>query len=270
MAEPTAGLRRGFTPGRASLVVYVMAGYPDRETSLASVRAAASAGADVIEMGVPYSDPLADGPVIAGAGRAAIAAAGGRFGLAETLELAAAFAADPGVDTVPPVALMTYFNPMLRLGLAEVARRAADAGVAGFIVPDLPPGTPMADAWLAAARPVGLDAVFLVAPTSTDDRIALAVRSSTWFVYCVSSVGITGERERLANGLPALVERIRAAAGGTPVAVGFGIATPEQATEAGRLADGVVVGSAVVRRQADPGEVGSFVRSLRDALDADA
>lgn len=265
MADATAGLRRGFTSGRPSLVAYLMAGYPDRKTSLEALRAVAAAGADVIELGVPYGDPLADGPVIAEAAKAAMASAGGRFGLTETIALAGEYLAGAG-PSAPPVALMTYLNPMLRMRLPEVARRAAEAGVSGFIVPDMLPGTPMAAKWLSASQPVGLDTPFLVAPTSTDDRVALAAAASRGFVYCVSSVGVTGERDRLPEGLAGLVSRVRAASAGTPVAVGFGVGTPEQAAAVGRIADGVVVGSAIVRRQTDPDEVGRFVRGLRAAL----
>lgn len=262
------GLGRGFTPGRPSLVAYIMAGYPDRPTSLACLHAVAAAGADVIELGVPYSDPLADGAVIAKAGREAISAAEGGFGLRESIALAAEFRAGAGdASAAPPVALMTYLNPMLRLGLPDVARAAADAGISAFIVPDMPPDSRMAAQWLDVARSAGLDTVFLVAPTSTDDRIALAAGASSGFVYCVSSVGVTGERPKLAEGLSGLIDRVRAASGGTPVAVGFGISSVEQAAEVGRIADGVVVGSAIVRRQGDPAGAGEFVGHLRRALD---
>ncbi|HEX9092363.1 MAG TPA: tryptophan synthase subunit alpha [Coriobacteriia bacterium] len=270
----SAGLGRGFASGRTSLVAYLMAGYPDRDTSFASLRAVARAGADLIELGVPYGDPLADGPVIAEAAKAAMAAAGGRFGLAETIALAGEFLAEayrgdgPGTCFPPPVALMTYLNPMLRMGLPEVARRAAEAGLSGFIVPDMLPGTPMARRWLSSSEPAGLDTPFLVAPTSTNDRLTLAAEAATGFVYCVSSVGVTGERDRLPEGLADLVARVREASGGIPVAVGFGIGTPEQAASVGRIADGVVIGSAIVRRQADPDATGEFVRALRGALDA--
>jgi tryptophan synthase alpha chain len=251
----------------AALVAYLMAGYPDRATSLASLRAAAAAGADVIELGVPYGDPLADGPVIADAGHASRLQPGG-FGLAESVDLAAEFTSDA---TAPPVALMTYFNPMLRLGLAETASRAAAAGVAGFIVPDLPPDNPMAVDWLEQAEERGLDTVFLVAPTSTAARIATVAAASSGFIYCVSSVGITGERAELRGDLAEFVERVKAArsgdrAGDIPVAVGFGVSDMEQAALIARIADGVVVGSAIVRRQGDPAAVGEFVARLAAAV----
>jgi tryptophan synthase alpha chain len=240
-----------------------MAGFPDRARSLSALRTLAAAGADVIELGVPYADPLADGPVIAEAAVVARAAADGGFGLAETIDLVAEFTADPGPDvaTAPPLALMTYFNPMLKLGLPRTAQLAREAGVAGFIVPDLPPDS--ARAWLAVSE--GLDTVFLAAPTSTPERLAKVGDRSRGFVYCVSTTGVTGERAGLAPALGELVARVRAATA-LPVAVGFGVGTPEQAAEVARMADGVVVGSAIVRRQADPAKLDTFVRALAEAV----
>lgn len=256
-----SGLARGFSRGRPSLVVYLMAGYPDRATSLAGARAAIAAGADVIELGVPYGDAVADGPTIAAAGHAARMQLGG-FALRDALDLAAELASDPDA---PPIALMTYVNPILRVGLAETARAAASAGVAGFIVPDLPPGGPVASEWVAVARAERVDTVFLVAPTSTSERMEEVAGASTGFVYCVSTTGITGARADLAPDLADLVGRARRHTD-LPVAVGFGVSTPEQAAAVARVADGVVVGSAVVERQAEPGEVERFVRSLATAV----
>jgi tryptophan synthase alpha chain len=262
--DPARGLSRGFAHGRPALVAYVMGGYPDRAGSLAALRALARAGADVIELGVPYGDPIADGPVIVEAAKTAMAAAGG-FGLAETLELAAAFVSDPGVETAPPIALMTYLNPMLRYGLPRLAQAARDAGVSGFIVPDLPPDGPMTASWLAASRPAGLDTVFLAAPTSTPDRLAKVGAASRGFVYCVSTMGVTGERGELPPELGSLVARVKASTG-LPVAVGFGISTPEQAASVSRLADGVVVGSAIVRRQTDVACLERYVHEIGKAV----
>ncbi len=258
-----AGLGRGFSAARASLVAYAMAGFSDRAGSLVALRVLAAAGADVIELGVPYADPLADGPVIAEAAAAARSANDGGFGLAETIALVAEFVGDPGpgVASAPPVALMTYFNPMLKLGLPLTARLSREAGVSGFIVPDLPPDS--ARGWLAVSE--GLDTVFLAAPTSTPERLAKVGERSRGFVYCVSTTGVTGERAGLAPALGELVARVRAATA-LPVAVGFGVGTPEQAAEVARLADGVIVGSAIVRRQADPAVLADFARALADAV----
>jgi tryptophan synthase alpha chain len=237
-----------------------MAGYPDRETSLESLRAAARGGADVIELGVPYGDPLADGPVIAEAALVAREQEGG-FGLVHAVQVAHAFVRDPGVADAPPVVAMTYLNPLMRLGLAQSAERMREAGVSGVIVPDMPPEA--AKPWLAVAS--GLDTVFLAAPTSTDERFAVVAAASSGFVYCVSAVGITGEREELALGLADLVARIRVNTA-LPVAVGFGVGTPEQAAQVAAVADGVIVGSAIVRRQRDPDEVERFVGDLARAV----
>jgi tryptophan synthase alpha chain len=261
--DPERRIGTAFTKGRPALVAYLMAGFPDRATSALSICAAASAGADLIELGVPFSDPLADGPAIVGAADVARSVPGG-FGLAETLALAEDLACRA---SLPPIALMTYLNPMLSYGFERLAQEAAAAGIGGFIVPDLPPDNPMASRWLSAARDCGIDTVFLVAPTSTADRVALVTRASTGFVYIVSSVGVTGERGELPPDLPDLVARVRAARGaGLPVAVGFGVSDAEQAAAVARFADGVIVGSAIVKRQREPREVSSFVKALAHAV----
>lgn len=253
-------LAAAFGKGRPALITYLMAGYPNRSGSLDALRAAARGGADVIELGVPFGDPLADGPVIAEAAQTARRQEGG-FGLVHALQVAEAFVADPGVEDAPPLVVMTYLNPLMRLGFAEAARRMREAGVCGVIVPDMPPEA--AGPWLAASE--GLDTIFLAAPTSTDERLALVASASRGFVYCVSSTGITGERESLALGLDEYVGRIRRYTE-LPIAVGFGVSGPEQAAQVAAVADGVIVGSAVVRRQESPGEVERFVRSLAEAL----
>jgi len=257
----STGLSRGFAKGRPSLVAYLMAGYPNRATSLESLREAARGGADVIELGVPYGDALADGPVIVRAANTSMTANPGGFGLSEALDLAEEFLADPGVEDPPPVALMTYYNPILRMGESTCAARAIAAGVSGFIIPDLPTG--IAGPWLQVS--VGLDTVFLVAPTSTPDRLAAVGAASSGFVYCVSTTGITGERDSVPAGLGELVERVRANTT-LPVAVGFGVGNPEQAAAVAAIADGVIVGSAIVKRQEDPAGTGAFIRELANAV----
>lgn len=258
-----AGLGRGFAHGRPALVAYLMAGYPDRAASLDALRAVARAGADVIELGVPYADPLADGPTIVRAGEVARCANEGGFGLAETLALAAEFLGEDGGEERPPVAVMTYLNPMMRLGLPRVAQTAREAGVSGFIVPDMPPDS--ARPWLAVAN--GVDTVFLAAPTSTPERLAKVGETSSGFVYCVSTTGITGERTELPAELADVVSRVKASTS-LPVAVGFGVSTPEQAAGVARIADGVIVGSAIVKRQHDLAQLEPFVRELAEAVHA--
>ncbi|MBK5210950.1 MAG: tryptophan synthase subunit alpha [Coriobacteriia bacterium] len=254
-------LGRAFSKGHPALVTYLMAGYPTRETSLASLHALADAGSDLIELGVPFADPLADGPVIRNAADKARQANEGGFGLAETIALAADFLKEAGPDA-PPVALMTYLNPLMRMGLPKVADALRAAGVGGVIVPDMPPE--MAGPWLRAAH--DLDTVFLAAPTSTPARLEKVALYSSGFVYCVSSLGVTGERSELPEELTALVSRVRDATV-LPVAVGFGISTPEHVAAVARIADGIVVGSALVKRQDDPSEVFSFASELVKARD---
>ncbi|PKQ15649.1 MAG: tryptophan synthase subunit alpha [Actinobacteria bacterium HGW-Actinobacteria-7] len=254
------GLRGAFIHGRPALVAYVMAGYPDRAGSLDALRALVDGGADLIELGVPYADPLADGPVIREAADVARSANPGGFGLAETIDLAAEFLAEMG-EGAPPLALMTYLNPLMRMGLPRVAEAIRSAGIGGVIVPDLPPD--MAPMWLTVSS--GIDTVFLAAPTSTPERLSKVGEMSRGFVYCVSTTGVTGERTELPNELATLVGRVKASTT-LPVAVGFGVSTPEQAAIVARSADGVVVGSALVRRQHDAGELRALCRELADAV----
>ena len=163
-------LTAAFRQGRPALVAYLMAGYPSRAGSLQALRAVARAGADVIELGVPYGDPLADGPVIAEAARVARDQEGG-FGLVHALQVAEAFIADPGVSETPPVVVMTYLNPLMRFGLPVAAACMREAGVSGVIVPDMPPEA--ASPWLGVAE--GIDTVFLATPTSTAERLAVVL-----------------------------------------------------------------------------------------------
>lgn len=243
---------------RAALMPYLMGGHPSVETSRAAGEAAIEAGADLIELGIPFSDPLADGPTIHAAGTEALAAGvtpGDVLGVCESLAARV------------PVVLMVYANVVLVDGPERFARRAADAGAAGLIVPDMPQDE--ADAVRAACDAAGIALVPLVAPSSTPERIAEIGRNARGFVYAVSLAGTTGERAELPPDLAQLVERVRAAAS-VPVAVGFGISTPEQAAAVGELADGVIVGSRVVRAAGENGAdaVGEVVAGLARALTA--
>lgn len=254
-------LATAFPHGRPALITYLMGGYPDRAGSLEALRVVAKAGTDVIELGVPYADPLADGPVIVKAAEVARAQEGG-FGLAETLDLAAEAAA---IEGMPPIVLMSYLNPLMRMGLPQVIERAADAGVAGFIIPDLPPDNLMATVWKTGASQRGLATIFLAAPTSTPERLVLVGEASSGFVYVVSSLGVTGERSELPAELTDLVSRAKAVTT-LPVAVGFGVSTPGQAATVAAIADGVIVGSALVRRQDDPAALGEVVSAMATAV----
>jgi len=241
---------------RAALMPYLMGGHPSKEESLAAGEAAVAAGADLIELGVPFSDPLADGPVIHAAGTAALEAG---ITPGDVLEICAALA--PRV----PVVLMVYANVVLADGPEAFAARAAAAGAAGLIVPDLPQDE--ADEVRAACDTAGLALVALVAPSSTPERVAAIGANARGFVYAVSLAGTTGERAELPPELSGLVERVRAATD-LPVAVGFGISTAEQAATVGALADGVIVGSRVVRAAGEGGAdaVGAVIGELAEAL----
>lgn len=248
--------------GRAALMPYMMAGYPDRETSLAVAAAYAEAGADLIELGVPFSDPLADGPTIHAAATAALAAGA-------TLETALEVC--ESVAAAVPVVLMVYANMVLAHGgAAEFAGRAAAAGAVGAIVPDMPLEEAAGTREALAAE--GLTLAPLLAPTTPEKRREEICAAAAGFVYVVSSVGTTGERDELPTGLADLVAATKAEAE-TPVAVGFGIGSPAQAAQVGAVADGVIIGSRLVRAAGEAGSaaeaaeaVGAFLRETRSAL----
>ncbi len=223
--------------GDVKLIPYLMAGYPDAAGSVAQGLAYARAGADAIEVGIPFSDPLADGPAVQRAGQAALE---GGITMRGALGVAAAVA-----EAGAPVVLMTYANPVLAYDERRFAADAARAGVAGVIFPDLPAeeSEPLAG-WLRAA---GLDTVFMVAPTSPDSRIASIAERSSGFLYCVTVRGVTGARGDLASGLEALLGRVRRATE-LPVAAGFGISRPDHIRALRGHADAAVVGSALLDR----------------------
>jgi tryptophan synthase alpha chain len=228
--------------GRAGFVAYVMAGDPDAETSLQIVRGLPSAGADIIELGFAFSDPMADGPAIQ---RAALRALAAGMTLQGTLDLARRFREG---DDATPIVLMGYMNPILSYGLEPFAAEAARAGVDGVIIVDCPPEE--ADPVLAAFDPPGLALIRLATPTTDDARLPTVVRRTSGFVYYVSVAGVTGVKAADASAVAPAVQRVRAASG-LPVAVGFGIRTPEQAAAVARIADAAVVGTALVDAVAD-------------------
>ena len=241
---------------RRALVCYVTAGHPDRARSLALLRGLADAGADVLEVGVPFSDPVADGPVIQGSSQRALEQG---MTLDGALDLVAAAKLDV------PVVLFSYLNPVIAAG-AGVLERAKAAGVHGVLITDLPVGAdPAREAWFGAGP---LDFIRLVAPTTPQNRMALIARHGRGFVYLISRLGVTGMHEALSSSLPATIGRLRAVCA-LPICVGFGISTVEQARTVGALADGIVVGSAIVQA-ADRGvdEAVALARALRAALDA--
>jgi tryptophan synthase alpha chain len=237
----------GDSPSR--LVAYVTAGDPDLARSCEVVRAVARGGADVIEVGVPFSDPVADGPVIQRASERALAAGGT---LATSLDLIR----DIRKDLTAPIVLFTYVNPILRMGTAEFVARASEAGVDGVLLLDLP--IEEAGSMHEALEAGGLDQIFLVSPTTTDDRIRASARLGSGFLYAISRLGVTGARPTIATSAAPLVARIRAATP-LPVALGFGISTPEHVREVMTYADAAVVGSALVHVIEEAAAAGSDV-----------
>lgn len=249
--------------GRAALVTYVMAGDPDLKTSEAMALACVEAGADILELGMPFSDPIADGPTLQRAAERSLASG---TTLEDCLRVAAAVRARTDV----PIALMGYVNPVLAYGEARFLDRCREVGVDALILPDLPPEEATGLGELAAAR--GISTVFLLAPTSTPTRRKAAGEAATGFLYFVSVTGVTGARTELPPDLDQQLAEVRASSP-VPVVVGFGVSTPEQAHALGQLADGVVVGSAIVSRVAEGGSVKAraervrkFVKSLRGGL----
>jgi len=251
--------------GERALVAFFTAGDPSLEATARLLIEAERRGADVIELGVPFSDPVADGPVIQRAGQRALAAGAS---LRRVLELVHTLRG----EVHAPIVLMTYYNPVLAFGLPAFAETAGKVGVDGVIMIDLPPeeGQALRERTDAA----GVDTVLLVTPTSTPDRVRMIARRSQGFVYLVSLTGVTGERTALPPDLEAQVRALRLVTT-KPVCVGFGIGRPEQAAAVGRLADGVIVGSAIVRLVEERAgssslvtDVGDFIASLKAPLRA--
>jgi len=224
--------------GRKAFMPYITAGDPSLPTTESLIRTFSEAGSSVIELGVPFSDPIADGPVNQ---RSAIRALKNDVSLRRILQMVGSLRSQ-GEEI--PIVLFTYYNPIYKFGLAKLASAAAESGVDGLVVPDLPPDE--ADGLREEAKRCGLDTIFLLAPTSTVERIKLVATSSTGFIYYVSRTGVTGERERLSSTIERSVVAIRSYTD-TPIAVGFGVSKADQVREIARIADGVIVGSAIVR-----------------------
>ena len=240
---------------RAALIAYLPVGYPEVDTSIEAMVAAVEGGADALEVGVPYSDPGMEGPVIQEAMDVAVRAG---VGLRDVLPAVRAVAAAGGVPVV-----MSYWNPIERYGVDRFAGDLAEAGGAGAITPDLIPDE--AGPWIAATDRTGLDRVFLVAPSSTDARLAATVAASRGFVYAASTMGVTGTRATVSTAAGELVARTRRVAGDLPICVGLGVSNGDQAAEVAGFADGVIVGSAYVRQMLD-GRGAEGVRALSAEL----
>ena len=240
--------------GRPALVGYLAAGFPTVEESVAAAVALGQNGADIIEIGIPYSDPVMDGPVIQAATTKALA---NGFRVADVFTVVRAVAEQ--TDAVPVV--MTYWNPVLQTGVDEFARRLAEAGGAGIITPDLIPDE--ASEWFAASEAHGLDRIFLVAPSTTRERMNMTVGAASGFVYAVSVMGVTGTRDQVSSAAEDVVRRAREA-GAERVCVGLGVSSREHVLEIGAYADGVIVGTALVRAlgEGGPDAVGRLAAHL--------
>lgn len=243
MSRVEEAIRKAHRAGRGAFVGYLPVGYPDLQTSIDAALTLARNGADIIEMGPPYSDPVMDGEVIQQATQHALAAG------YRTRDLFTAVKAISSATDVP-VVVMTYWNPVLQYGVDRYADDLLAAGGAGLITPDITPEA--AGEWIAASERTGLDRIFLAAPTSSDERLDLVISSSTGFVYTVSTMGITGERAALDRAARTLVERMRAR-GATSACVGIGISNAEQVSGVVEYADGAIVGTALVKALRDGG-----------------
>jgi tryptophan synthase alpha chain len=252
-----------FQKNRKALIAYLTAGDPDPARTPSLVDALVRGGADLIELGVPFSDPIADGPVIQRAGERALKAG-------TTLDTVLSIAREIRHKSEVPLLLFTYLNPVLRYGLDRLARDAAAAGIDGCLLTDA--SVEEAETYVTAMHRHGLDTVFLVAPTSTRHRLELVARYSTGFVYLVSRTGVTGERDTLSTAVAPLIQSVRAVTD-LPIAVGFGIHTPQQVAALAPQADAVAVGSAIVHliEKNSPtleSDLESYARSLKQAFGA--
>lgn len=242
--------------GRKALIPYIMAGDPNLTATKKYISVLEQAGADIIELGVPFSDPLADGPTIQ---RAAERAIKQKVTLRKVLKLVSEIRKSTDI----PIILMTYYNPIFKFGVSNFVKTAVKAGVDGIIVPDLIPDE--AEDYIKEARKYKLDTIFLLAPTSTPDRIMKIAKASTGFIYYVSITGITGSKLSAGTKMRQTLSSIKKATK-KPVAVGFGISTPEEASSMSALADGVIVGSAIVKLIYEGKDISNFVKALRKAI----
>ncbi len=256
-----SNLKRAFDHGKA-FIAFITCGDPDAETTLAAVRAAVDGGADLIELGIPFSDPTAEGPVIQGANLRALT--GGIttdkvFGLVRELR----------TDVTVPMVFMTYANVVFSYGADRFIRTCSETGIDGLILPDLP--FEEKDEFLPVCRKYGVDLVSLIAPTS-EGRIAMIAKEAEGFLYIVSSLGVTGTRSEITTDLASIVEVVRQNTD-VPCAIGFGISAPEQAARMAALSDGAIVGSAIIKLlekygKDAPAHIRDYVRSMKDAVTA--
>jgi tryptophan synthase alpha chain len=248
-----------FRPGYKALIAYLTVGYPSLETTYEAASILADNGCDIIELGIPFSDPLADGATIQKASYQAL-----QQGITPQICLKAAYQLRQRIAT--PLVFMSYYNPILSSGLEAFCQASVEAGIDGIIIPDLPPeeGAELE----ARANKHKLDLIYLLAPTSTKERISLVAEKCRGFIYLVSLTGVTGARQTLPPGLEDFVGQVRQKAN-QPLCVGFGVSNPEQAQRVGRIADGIIVGSRLIQlmeQDATLASLKSFTQSLREAL----
>ena len=244
---------------RKALVIYLTVGYPSVSTTLEVVRDLVSWGCDIVELGIPFSDPMADGATIQKASYQAL-----RGGV--TTEICFDIASQLRREVAIPLIFMTYYNPVFSFGLRAFCQASAQAGIDGLIIPDLPPEESLD--LEAYASEAGIDTIYLLSPTSNEERINLVAHRSRGFIYVVSVTGVTGTRKDLPEDLEGFVARVRAKTS-SPLCVGFGISTPEQAKRVARIADGVIVGSRLIQllEENAPADLSQFITGLRNALD---
>ncbi|MGB9716681.1 MAG: tryptophan synthase subunit alpha [Thermodesulfovibrionales bacterium] len=242
---------------KKAFIPYIMAGDPYLRKTKELVLIFEECGADIVELGVPFTDPLADGPTIQRASERAL-----EKGI--TLKKVIGFVKELREHTEIPIVLMTYYNPVFKYGEEDFVKDAKDSGVDGVIIPDLPPDE--ARSFIILSRKACLDTIFLLAPTSTTDRVRKVVKESKGFIYYVSITGITGSRILLNGSIETQINEIRKYTD-KPIAVGFGVSTPEEASAVSKIADGVIVGSAIVKRvNESPEEFRKYIMSLREAI----
>lgn len=243
--------------GRKAFIPYIMAGDPDLEKTREVILTFEKVGADVVELGIPFTDPLADGPTIQRAAERAL-----RAGV--TLRKVIGFVRELRQLTHIPIVLMTYYNPVFKYGEERFVKDAVDSGVDGVIIPDLPPDE--AGGLIRLSKKAALSTIFLLAPTSTEDRLRKVARASTGFIYYVSITGITGARLEFNESLVDSIKSIRAITD-KPLCIGFGVSNPEEASRISAIADGVIVGSAIVKMlHESPERLEGFVKELRKAI----
>lgn len=259
ISKSAAAIDKAKSQGRKALIGYLPAGFPDKQTSIDAAIALAQNGADIIEIGIPYSDPVMDGSVIQAATTQAL---DNGFRVSDVFDIVAAVTAASDAA----VLVMTYWNPVMRMGVDEFSRRLAEAGGAGLITPDLIPDE--AAEWFEASDKYGLDRVFLIAPSSSPERVAMTVEASRGFVYAVSIMGVTGARSSVSSAAEAVVAAAHIA-GAERACVGLGVSRPEHVREIASYADGVIVGTALVAALRDGGveAVGALSAELAGGFD---